>query len=220
MSEQTPEEIAAAETAAAETAKTAEETAAAEAAAASEELKPLTDAEMEAMTTEEVTAHAEKFEAQNKESKKQTPEQIKSNQITRAKKAQEKATEVPNTESTKAAEAEKPKQIDQADILILAKQNLDIGSEEQILLQERVDQGMIASYAEGLTHVGVAAELAAITAKSTAKTVIDENDDPETQLRTKKEAIAHARTTGEVPEDPGMREALVEDNLSRMTSLN
>ena len=196
-----------------------EPTPAPEPAPASEELKPLTDAEMESMSTEEITAHAEKFEAQVKAAKQQTPEQIKQNQIIRAKKAQEKATSS-TTEPAPAPAETAEKQIAQADLLTLGKTDFEIGSEEQTLLQERVDKGIIKTYAEGLTHVGVSAELAAIAEKNSAKTVIDENDDPETKLKTKKEAIAHARATGEVPEDPALREALVEDNLSKMSSLN
>lgn len=207
MSEETktPEAIAAEQAAA---------TAAAEAAAASdsEELKPLTDEEMESMTTEEITAHAEKFEAQVKGLKKQTPEEIRQNQIIRAKKAQEKA----NSSTTAPAE----KQISTADVLTMAKNDIELGSDEQKLLQARIDQGVIKSYAEGLQHVGVSAELGAIKAKRTAETVIDENADADTQLKTKKEIVAQARTSGEIPEDKEGKAALVEDNLSRMTSLN
>lgn len=214
MSEETKTpEVIAAETAAA--------TAAAEAAAAStsEELKPLTDTEMESMTTEEITAHAEKFEAQAKCPKKQTPDEIRQNQMIRARKAQEKAAGLTTaTEETTAAE--KPKDVSTADVLTMAKNDIELGSDEQKLLQSRIDQGVIKSYAEGLSHVGVSAELGAIKAKRTAESVIDENADAETQLKTKKEIVANARTSGEIPEDKEGKAALVEDNLSRMTSLN
>lgn len=200
----------------AEAAKAAE----AEAAKSSEELKPLTDEEMESMTTEEITAHAEKLEAQVKESKKQTPDQIRENQIARAKKAQEKAFSKDNDQTTAPeTKTEKKSEIAQADILTLAKQDFDIGSEEQTLLQKRVEQGVIATYAEGLTNVGVKAELAAIAEKNTAKTVIDENDDPETQLKTKQEAVAAAKASGEYPDDPELQKAIVDDNLNNMSSL-
>lgn len=182
----------------------------------STDLKPLTDAEMESMTTEEITAHAEKLEEQVKAAKKQTPDEIRANQIKRAKNAQEK---VFNNSNTAPSEVSKSGEIAQADILTLAKSDFEIGSPEQILLQQRVDQGVIKTYAEGLQHVGVKAELDAIVAKNSAKTVIDENDSPETKLKTKKEAIAHARATGEVPEDPALRQALVEDNISNMSAL-
>lgn len=182
----------------------------------STDLKPLTDAEMESMTTEEITAHAEKLEEQVKNAKKQTPDEIRANQIKRAKNAQEK---VFNNSTTTPSEVNKSGEIAQADILTLAKSDFELGSPEQILLQQRIDQGVIKTYAEGLQHVGVKAEIEAIQAKTSAKTVINENDDPETKLKTKKEAIAHARATGEVPEDPALRQALVEDNLSKMSSL-
>lgn len=201
----------------AEAAKAAE----AEAAKNSEDLKPLTDEEMAEMTTEEITAHAEKLEAQVKENKKQTPDQIRENQIKRAKNAQEKAFSS-NTDNDAPAvdkSSEKKNEIAQADILTLAKQDFDLGSEEQTLLQKRVEQGVIKTYAEGLTHNGVKAELAAIAEKNTAKTVIDENDDPETQLKTKKEAVAAAKASGEIPDDPELQKAIVDDNLSQMSSL-
>lgn len=199
----------------AEAAKAAED----EAAKNSEELKPLTDEELATMTTEEITAHAEKLEAQAKENKKQTPDQIRENQVKRLKNAQEKAFQKNDQTTTQTPTTEKKSEIAQADILTLAKQSFDLGSEEQTLLQKRVEQGVIASYAEGLSHAGVKAELAAIAEKKTAKTVIDENDDPETQLKTKKEAVAAAKASGEIPDDPELQKAIVEDNLSQMSSL-
>lgn len=190
-----------------------------EAAPSSVELKPLTDEEMATMTTEEITAHAEKIEAQLKEVKKQTPEQIRDNQIKRLKNAQERALNSNTVAQPANTTTEKKSEIAQADILTLAKQSFDIGSEEQQLLQKRVEQGVIASYAEGLSHAGVKAELEAIKAKSTAKTVIDENDDPETQMKTKKEVIAAAKASGQIPSDPALRKAIAEDNLNNMSSL-
>lgn len=185
------------------------------------ELKPLTDAEMESMTTAEITAHAEKIEAQVKNAKQQTPDEIRANQIQRAKKAQEKAFGQTTAAADPAApEAEKPKDIATADVLTLAKSDFELGSPEQLLLQQRVEQGIIKSYAEGLTHVGVSAELTAMKADKNATAVIDENDTSENQLKTKKEAVAHARATGEIPDDPSIQKAIVEDNISRMSSLN
>lgn len=184
-----------------------------------EDLKPLTEAEMESMSTADITAHAEKFEAQVKAAKQQTPDEIRANQIIRAKKAQEKAL----GQTTAPADTETPqaeKQLATADVLTLAKSDFELGSPEQILLQERVEQGIIKSYAEGLTHVGVSAELAAMTADKNATAVIDENDTSENQLKTKKEAVAQARATGEIPDDPSVQKAIVEDNISRMSSLN
>ncbi len=187
----------------------------------SEDLKPLTDEEMASMTTEEITAHAEKLEAKAKENKQQTPDQIRENQTKRLKNAQEKVFNNPNNAQERPATTttEKKSEIAQADILTLAKQDFDLGSEQQLLLQKRVEQGVIATYAEGLSHAGVKAELAAIAEKNTAKTVIAENDDPETQLKTKKEAVAAAKASGQIPDDPALQKAIVEDNLSNMSSL-
>lgn len=184
------------------------------------DLKPLTDEQIASMTTEEITEHAEKFEAQVKARKQQTPDQIRDNQIIRLKKAQERTFESndPNTvpkDQVKPAE----KQVSQADILTLAKTDIELGSKEQQTLQWYVENGKVKSYAEALNHPAVKAELEAIKAESDATAVINENDPDDVKLRTKKEAVANARATGEIPEDPEIRKALVDDNLSRMSSL-
>ncbi len=184
-----------------------------------EDLKPLTEAELATMTTEEITAHAEKLEAKVKETAKQTPDQIRENQTKRVLKAQEKAFANPAPTTTPEATPAKSNEIAQGDILTLAQKNIELGSDKQKLLQERINQGVIKTYAEGLKHVGVSAELAAIDSLNSAKTVIDENDDPETQLKTKQEIIAQHRASGEVPEDPNLRKAIAEDNLNHMSSL-
>lgn len=181
----------------------------------SEELKPLTDEEIASMTTEEITAHAEKFEEQVKNRKQQTPEQIRENQVRRLQKAQERTFE--KNETTTAPEAKK--EVAQADLLTLAKTDFELGSKEQQTLQWYVENGKVASYKEAMTHPAVMAELEAIKAEGNAAAVIDENDPDDVKLRTKKEAIANARATGEVPEDPEIRKALVEDNLSNMSAL-
>lgn len=188
----------------------------------SEDLKPLTDEEMESMSTEEITAHAEKLEAQVKDSKKQTPDEIRKNQIIRAKKAQEKAfakADDSNTDPSKPAD-KKEGEVAQGDLLTLSrKTEFELGSDEQKVLQWYVDNGKVKNYAEALDHPAVKAELEAITAESDATAVIDENDSDEVKLRTKKEAIAQAKATGEIPDDPQLKEAIVEDNISNMSAL-
>lgn len=187
----------------------------------SNDLKPLTDEEMESMSTEEITAHAEKLEAQVKETKKQTPDEIRENQIKRAKKAQEKAfanRDNSNTDSSNSSE--KKNEVAQADLLTLSrKTEFDLGSDQQKVLQWYVENGKVKNYAEALDHPAVKAELEAITAESNATAVIDENDSDEVKLRTKKEAIANAKATGEIPDDPEIQKAIVDDNLSNMSSL-
>jgi hypothetical protein len=188
----------------------------------SEELKPLTDAEMESMTTDEITAHAEKLEAQVKGSKKQTDDQIRQNQIIRAKKAQEKAfanSENSNTDPSQPAD-KKDGEVAQGDLLTLSrKTEFELGSDEQKTLQWYVENGKVKNYAEALEHPAVKAELEALQADSNATAVIDENDSDEVKLQTKKEAIANARASGEIPEDPELQKAIVDDNLSNMSSL-
>jgi hypothetical protein len=222
MSEEnkTPEVIAAEAEAATAAAAAAADT------SAPEELKPLSDTEMETMTTEQITEHATKFEAQNKAAKTaaktQTPEEIRANQVQRLKNAQETGTPVTTAPAeVETAPAAKLKEVTTADVLTMAKNSLELGSPEQVLLQKRIEQGVIKNYAEGIeTHVGVMAEISQIVAKNNAESVIDENADAETQLQTKKEIVAQSRVSGEVPEDKDSREAVVEDNLSRMPSLN
>jgi hypothetical protein len=181
----------------------------------SEDLKPLTEAEIASMSTEEITAHAEKLEEQVKNRKQQTPDQIRENQVRRLQKVQERAFE--KNDTTTAPEAKK--EIAQADLLTLGKTDFELGSKEQQVLQWYVENGKVASYKEAMNHPAVKAELEAIKAEGNAAAVIDENDPDDVKLRTKKEAIANARATGEVPEDPELRKALVEDNISRMSAL-
>lgn len=188
----------------------------------SEELKPLTDEEMESMSTEEITEHAEKLEAQVKDSKKQTPDEIRENQIKRAKKAQEKAfadRDNSNTDPSDPAD-KKSGEVAQGDLLTLSrKTEFELGSDEQKTLQWYVDNGKVKNYAEALDHPAVKAELEALTAESNATAVIDENDSDDVKLRTKKEAVANAKATGEVPDDPELQKAIVDDSLNNMSSL-
>jgi len=104
------------------------------------ELAPLTDEQLATMSTEEITAHAEKLEAQVKAAKRQTPDQIRENQVQRLRNAQEKAL--------------------------------------------------------GQT-----------------------NADAETQLRTTQEAVNQARANGEVPTDPKVKKAMVDENINSMSAL-
>lgn len=186
----------------------------------SNDLKPLTEEEMASMTTEEITAHAEKLEAQIKNGNKQTPDQIRENQMRRAMKAQEKLfanNNQPNNAPNKNGEGNK--EVAQADLLTLAKTDFDLGSDQQKVLQWYVETGKVASYKEALEHPAVKAELEALNAESNAAAVINENDSDDVKLRTKKEAIAHAKATGEIPDDPELKKAIVEDNLRNMSSL-
>jgi len=185
----------------------------------SQDLKPLTDTEMESMSTEEITAYAEKLEGQVKEGKKQTPDEIRENQIKRAKKVQERMFSKDSNSNTDSSTSNK-NEVSQGDLLTLSrKTEFELGSNEQQVLQWYVDNGRVKSYAEALDHPAVKAELEALLADSNAAAVIDENDPDDVKLRTKKEAIANARASGEVPEDPEIQKALVADNLGNMSSL-
>jgi len=186
----------------------------------SNDLKQLTETELESMSTDEITAHAEKLEVQVKESNKQSPDQIRDNQVKRLQKAQEKAFNSESSNNAPEDKSSETKQVAQGDLLTLSrKTEFELDSDEQKVLQWYVENGKVKNYAEALDHPAVKAELEALQADGNATAVIDENDPDDVKLRTKKEAIANARATGEVPEDPEIRKALVDDNLSNMSAL-
>jgi hypothetical protein len=173
-----------------------------------------TEKKDEDKTAEELAAEAEAIEAELKNKVKQTPEQIRENQFKRLQKAREKQSLLNNEPEDKKSE------IAVEDLVTLEVQGIEKNSDKAKLLKRYVDAGLVSNYKEALNHVGVKAELEALNASSNAKTVVDENDTAENQLKTKKEVIASYRASGEVPEDPELRKALAEDNLSKMSSLN
>jgi hypothetical protein len=168
----------------------------------------------EEKTAEELAAEAEAIEAEIKAGKKQTPDEIKANQLQRLKNAREKREAMTN-----GVQTDKSSEFAVEDLVTLEVKGIDKNSDEAKLLKRYVDAGIVKTFKEAYNHVGVKAELEALAASKNAATVIDEND-TEAVLKTKKEAIAQARASGEVPEDPEMRKALVEDNISRMSQLN
>lgn len=173
-----------------------------------------TEKKDEDKTAEELAAEAEAIEAELKNKGKQTPEQIRENQLKRLQKAREKR-EALNNENH-----DDKSKIAVEDLVTLEVQGIDKNSEKAKILKRYVDAGIVSNYKEALNHVGVKAELEVLNASTNAKTVVDENDTEENQVKTKKEVIASYRASGEVPEDPELRKALAEDNLSKMSSLN
>lgn len=197
-------------------AKAAADKAAADAAAA----KAAEDAKKgekpdEEKTAEELKAEAEELERQLKERKEgASEEEIRANMLRRKQKAAEKLDRLNKGEGDEPTKQKG--EIATRDLITLGQNGIEENSEQAKVLQKYVDAGIIKSYKEGFTHVGVKAELDAIKAKSTTKTVIDENDTDEVKLNTRKEIIANYEASGEVPTDPAAQKEIAKNNLKKM----
>lgn len=179
--------------------------------------KPKSDADK---TYEELKAEAEAAEVAYKNAKGGISEdELKANMIRRRDKANERLTKIKNgdvDDDDKPNNSRKP-EIAVEDLVTLEVKGIDKNSEQAKILKRYVDAGIVKTYKEGLTHVAVKAELDALNADKDAKTVIDENDTPENQLKTKKEVIAGYKASGEVPKDPKLVKAIAEENLKDMS---
>jgi len=201
----TPEEIKAAED------KRIADEAAAEAAKKAKENDPdagKTAAEIEAEAKEaEEKLKAKKEEAglsdEEKEAKK------KSDQIKRRDNALAKL----NGSDDKGDDS---KAIATEDLVTLGVKGIDPESETAKVLQRYVKAGFAKNYKAAFDHPGVKAELEALEADKTAKTVIDENGSEDAKLATKKERIANYRASGEVPSDAKLQQEIAEANLAEM----
>lgn len=163
-------------------------------------------------TVEAIKAKAEALEAEIKAlSENQKEAEIKTNQLRRLEKAEEKLARLKGEAEPKESKAD----LEVRDLLTLAKADIPEDSEKAKILERYRKGGLIANYAEGLTHRGVLAEFQALDEQNEAKAVIDESDSEE-YLKTKQEIVTSYRASGEVPKDPAMRTAIVEDNLKQM----
>lgn len=164
-------------------------------------------------TVDEIKAEAEALENQVKElktSNTEKDEEIKQNMIRRKEKAQEKL-EKAKLEAQPQAEI-----VETRDLITLSKHDISEDSDKAKILAKYKKGGLISNYTEGLEHAGVKAEFEALDAKNTAKTIIDENSDEETRLKTTKEVVKQYQATGEIPTDPKMQVALARENLKSM----
>lgn len=172
------------------------------------------EANLDEKTVEELKAEAEKLETELKELKekgsKPSEEELKQNQIRRIEKAQEKLSKFKKSDETPV------EKIEVRDLITLGKLDISEDSEKAEILAKYKKGGLIKDYASGLEHAGVKAEFQALDERNTAKTVIDENADEETRLKTTKEMVAQYKASGEIPEDPKLKDALVRDNLKSM----
>lgn len=170
-------------------------------------------------TAEELKAEAEAIEAEIKEKKGYSKdEEIRANQLRRLQKAREKLDSL-NNEPADDKPKGKSDEIATEDLVELRVNNIDRDSDKAKILERYVKGGIVKNYKEALQHVGVKAEIEALEKATNAKTVVDENDTEENRLKTKKEIVAGYRASGEVPDDPELQKAIVEDNLSKMTQL-
>lgn len=164
---------------------------------------------------EELKAEAENLEAQLKDSKdseKSKEDELKQNMLIRKRKAQE-ALDKKNSEASASPETET---LDTRDLVFLETNEIAEGSEKANILAKYKAGGLIKSYKEGLAHPGVKAEFEAIDAKDKAAAVLDENDTPDNQLKTKKEIVAGYRKSGEVPTDKKLQAEIANANLEEI----
>jgi hypothetical protein len=164
-------------------------------------------------TVEELKAEAEAAEAKYKEARGSTEEEeLKANMIRRRDKANEKLVKVTTGEPV----TEKKNEISARDLIALNNAGFEEGSKEAEVLQKYVKGGLAKDFKEALLHVGAQAEINAIKADMTAKSVIDENDTDEIKLNTGKEVIADYKVNGNVPQDKAGQQLIARNNLKEM----
>lgn len=193
----------------------ATETTKTEETATEEVVATTTEKSDEDKTVEEIKAEAEALEQELKALKEQKGEdEVKQNQLRRLQKAREKRETLLNSQPEE--KLQKTEEVNVRDLLTLSKQDIPEDSEQAKVLKRYKDAGIIKSYAEGLEHVGVKAELDAINARNNAKAIIDENADEETRLKSTKEIIKQYQTSGEIPQDQKLQAELARENLKSM----
>lgn len=166
-------------------------------------------------SVDELKAEAEAAEAKFKAARgTENEEELKANYIRRKEKAEEKLARLKEDDDEKTTQ--KKGEISTRDLITLGKTDYAEDSDEAKVLQRYVEAGIVKNYAEGLTHVGVKAELEALKTSKTAKSVIDENDTEEVKLNTTKEVIANYESNGEIPTDPRMQKEIAKHNLQKM----
>lgn len=164
-------------------------------------------------TYDELKAEAEAAERLAKESKNVDKEdELKKNMIIRRDKALAKA----GSQSVVAKSEPKEDTLDVRDLLALDKAGIPEDSEKAKVLESYRKAGFIKNYAEGMLDSAIKAKFAEIDANLAAKTVIDENFSDDETMRTKKEVVIEYRKKGEIPNDPQLRDVIVQDNLKRM----
>lgn len=161
------------------------------------------------ISSEELKAQAEALEAENKQLKEKNVNkeaELIANYERRLEKAKEQNARLKETIK---------ENIDIRDLVTLGVKGISEDSDEAKILKKYKDGGIISSYEAGLNHPGVSAEIEALKAEKTAKTIIDEND-KEAQAKTSREVIDQYRATGQVPDDKKSQNEIAMDNLKQM----
>lgn len=184
---------------------------------AQEEQGEVNQDDLSALSVEELKAKAEALENENKSLRGDAKdEEIRQNMLRRIEKAQEKNIQLKSGNNARATTDDG---FTASDIFTLAKADIDPESEKAKVLLRYISAGFAKSAKEALDHPGVKAELAAIGAAETARSVITTNDTQDTQFDRKATIIARYKSTGEV--DVNDKEAIkiiAEDNLKQMHS--
>lgn len=164
-------------------------------------------------TIDELKAEAEAAEKLYKENRGGVKEdELRANMIRRRDKAIEKAANLNRQNDIEV----RANDIDTRDLITLGKADISEDSEQAKVLEKYKAGGIIKNYAEGLNHPAIRAEFDAISSKTKAQTVIGENDSDDVRLRTTKEVINSYKASGEIPDDPKLRNLIAENNLREM----
>lgn len=170
--------------------------------------------EEEAASVEEIEAEAKALESEIRELKKlKELDELRFNQTRRLEKAKEKLEEL--RQPPKTLERKHDNQVDVRDLITLGKLDLAEDSDEAKVLEKYRKAGIISDYKSGLENVAIKAEFEAIKAKNDASIIIDEND-TDSYIKSKKEIISQYRKSGEVPADPKIQKDIALDNLKEM----
>lgn len=168
-----------------------------------------------AKTADEIEAEAKVLEAELAELEGKTPPAVAPEDKKLADQTKRKQIAQDKIDAIKNSKGDVPEiSIDDRDAMLL--EGIKPNSDKAKILLSYVNAGKCANIDEALKHVGAKAEIEALEAVDNAKHVIDENDTEEVQLKTKKEAVAAYKKSGEFPDDPEMRKAITESNLADM----
>lgn len=176
-----------------------------------------TENSLDNMSYEELKQHAEDLEKQVKDGKDDDKDAEKrANQIARIKKAEAKLAQRDDDTHVQEPTRRTEPQVSVPDQVTLAKHDIDEKSPKAQVLKQFKDAGLIENYKDGLEDSAVKAKFAEIDAKENAEDVLDEAEQAQHALDTRKDIHTRHRTTGDVPTDPDAQKKLAEDNLKGM----
>lgn len=169
--------------------------------------KPDAEKSLEELETE--AKEAENLYKQERDTSKE--DEIRANMIRRRDKAIAK-----NARLHQPAVAETD-DIAVRDLITLGKADILENSEKAKVLEKYKRAGIITDYATGLSHHAIQAEFAQLENQAKAEAVINENNaSDDARYRTVREAINEHKLNGTIPEDPKLRQAMVDESLKEM----